>query len=125
MCLTHYVKDPHDKINRYVFMEKIGVIMRNREKLGLSPEQMQAIKSLKYQVKKDMISKTAEIDLASLDMKVELWKDKISASAINMIVDKKYELKKQKARAIVSAIVKLKSILNEAQKQELEGLCMR
>ena len=96
---------------------KAHFILENQEELEISDEQAKKIKDLKIKAKKDMIKIKAEIDLIAIDIKQETWKDAIDTEAVNALIDKKYDLKKEKAKSSVVAYAELKSILTEEQER--------
>ena len=100
-------------------MKKAHCLIMNQEELGLSDEQVAQIKELKYSTKKALISKKAEIELVIVDAKRALWNDPIDVEAVNALVDKKYTLKKEKAKTLVAAYAKLQSVLTAEQKKAL------
>ena len=63
-----------------------------------------------------------QIEVVALDIKAALWQEEVDAAAVNKLVDKKYELKKAKAQALVSAYAELKSMLTKAQKDKMKEL---
>jgi len=101
---------------------KAHFILENQEELEISDEQAKKIKDLKIKAKKDMIRIKADIDVIALDIKQETWKDVINIKAVNSLIDKKYDLKKAKAKSSVAACAELKSILTEEQKKALKAL---
>lgn len=106
---------------------KAGWIIKNQEELGLSDEQVGKINDLNLATKKDMIKKKAEIEILSLDIKAGLREDEIDIAGLNALIDKKYEIKKEKTKSLVSAYAALKGILTEEQQKkikELKGKCM-
>ena len=56
---------------------KAHSMIKNKEKLALTDEQVKRIKDLKIKTKKDRVRKKAEIGLIAIDIKAELWKDPI------------------------------------------------
>ena len=104
------------------FYKKAVMLLKNKEELGLSDKQAQDIKALKYDTKNGVIRKKAEIDIIALDIKRAMWEDKIDTVAINKLIDKKYELKKEKTKTLVNAYAKLKGSLTEEQKTKLKAL---
>lgn len=107
------------------FCQKAMLIVKNQEELGLSDEEVNKIKDLKVAMKKDMIRKKAEIDVLALDIKAGLWGDEIDVTALNSLIDKKYELKKEKAKSLIAAYASLKNMLTEEQRKTLKGLCKK
>jgi Spy/CpxP family protein refolding chaperone len=104
------------------FCHKAMLIIKNQEELGLSYGQVKKIKYLKVSTEKDLIKKNAEIDILAIDIKAAMWEDKIDANAVNALIDKKYELKKENAKSLVAAYVALKTILTEEQQKKLNAL---
>lgn len=114
-------KGHHEKSEKR-FFSKAHFVLKNEEEIGLSDKQAEQIKNLKIRTKKDLIRKKAEIDILALDIKVEMWKDPINTNAVNKLIDKKYELKKEKAKFMVSAYAALKGTLTVEQKTKLKDL---
>lgn len=101
---------------------KAHLILKNEEELGLSDEQVGKVKALTLKNKKDLIMQEAEIEVLSLDIKSKTWGDEIDTSAINKLIDQKYELKKAKAKSSVEAYAELKKVLTDEQKAKLKAL---
>ncbi|NQT90729.1 MAG: Spy/CpxP family protein refolding chaperone [Candidatus Omnitrophica bacterium] len=101
---------------------KAGIMLKNKEELGLSDKQVAQIKDLKHQAKRDAIMQKAEIDVLGLDIKAKLHEDPIDTDAVNKLVDKKYDLKKAKTKAMIADCAKLQSILTDKQKADLKAL---
>ena len=104
------------------FFKKIHLALKNNEELGLSDEQYEKLKTLKMNTKKDLIKRKAEIDIIGVDIKGKLWEDPIDKESINKLIDKKYELKKAKAKALVEAYATFQTILTDDQKKKLEEI---
>lgn len=104
------------------FMKKVKLIYRFQEELGITDEQLESLKTIKNTVKKDIIMKKAEIEVISVDIKAALEVDDIDVTAVNALIDKKYEIKKAKAKITVEALAKLKNVLTPAQKDKLKML---
>lgn len=104
------------------FMDKAHFILGNSNALGLSEAQEKVIRELKLNTKKSIIRQDAEIDLVAADIKSKLYEDKIDQAAVNQLVDKKYELKKAKAKVIVEALATLKAQLSANQMKKLKDL---
>ncbi len=104
------------------FCGKAGFILKNGEELALTPKQEEDIKNLKAETKKALIKNQAEIEVIEVDIETALWMDAIDTAAVNVLVDKKYELKKEKTKMLVNALANLKNILTPEQKTKLKGL---
>ena len=101
---------------------KVHMIMKNQEELNLSEDQIESIKNLKVNTKKELIKKNAEIDILCVDIKSKLWEEIIDIKEINKLVDKKYALKKEKTKSLIAACAKIKKTLSKEQKQNLKKL---
>ena len=101
---------------------KAHMFLKNKEELGLSDEQVQQIKALKLQAKKESIKQNAEIEVIGLDIKSQMWEDVIDAQAISVLIDKKYEIKKGMAKSLINVYAELKTILTDRQKTKLKEL---
>lgn len=104
------------------FFYKAGCILKSKDELGLSDRQITQIKELKINTKKDLIRKNAEIDILAIDIKQAIWQDPIDTDAVGKLIDKKYDLKKEKTKSVVKAYAALKGILTEEQKAKLKDL---
>lgn len=98
------------------FFGKVSFLMDNEEELGLTEEQIDKISSLKWDTKKSLILKQAEIDVIALEMKSGLWQDTIDAPALSKLAEKKYDLKKDKAIKLIESYAALKQILTNDQR---------
>lgn len=107
------------------FYKKAMLMIANQEELGLSDAEVKKIKELKVAIKKDLITKKAEIDLIAIDIKAAMWEDMVEIDSVNTLIDRKYELKKQKAKSLVAACVALKGMLTKEQIKLLKGLCKK
>lgn len=104
------------------FLKKAHFFLKNQEELELSDEQIEKIKDLKIKTQKDIIRKDAELEILALDLQSGLWKDTINIDVVNKLIDKKYDLKKGKAKSLVDAYAALKDILTEEQKKKMKDL---
>jgi Spy/CpxP family protein refolding chaperone len=107
------------------FCQKVKAIYGNSDELGITDKQKDQLKALKNEFRKDIIRKTAEIDVLTIDIKAHLWLDPINTEAVNDLIDKKYAIKKDKTKASVKAIADLKKILTEDQKEKLKDYCKK
>lgn len=99
------------------------LILKNKEEVGLTDEQVDKIKALKVETKKSLIRQNAEIDIVSVDLKAAEWKDPIDRAEVNKLIDRKYDLKKEKAKSLVAARAALKDILTDEQYAALKDFC--
>jgi len=117
-CGGGYKKGFEDK-----FMWKAHMALMNQDKLGLSDEQTDRIKDLKIATKKNIILKSAQIEVLGIDIKAALWEDTIDTEKVNALVDQKYELKKQKTKELIAAMAEFKTILTAEQEEMIKELC--
>ena len=101
---------------------KVMVILKNRDELGLSDKQVERVKDLKFATKRELVNKDAEIDLVKIDIKEKLYEDKVDVPAVNALIDKKYDLKKAKAKYLLKQYTDLKSILTDEQLKKMKTL---
>jgi Spy/CpxP family protein refolding chaperone len=97
------------------FFYKAHMLLELEDKLGLSSEQVKTIRDLKMSVKKDYITKEAEIEILKLDIHSQLKNDKADLAAINALVDQKYEIKKAMSKTLLESYVTLKSAVTKEQ----------
>jgi len=112
--------DGHGLENK--FFHKLDLANANDVKLGLSDEQFEKIRMLKLNTKKNVIKKRAEIDVLRIEIKLKLWEDTIDKKSINKLIDKKCEIKKEKAKALIDAYAQFKNILTEEQKKTFKTI---
>ena len=104
------------------FFHKAHKLFKNKDELGLTEKQVDKLKDLKVRTKKDLIRKNADIEIIALDIKSQLYGEKVNVKVVNDLIDKKYEIKKAKAKALVAAYAELKDVLTKAQKEKLKEL---
>tara|TARA_B100000315_G_C14311680_1_gene466665 strand:+ start:224 stop:679 length:456 start_codon:yes stop_codon:yes gene_type:complete len=126
MCLIDAYGDGTTKKHKKGLEKKVlwkaHFFLKNQDELKLSDEQMRQIKDLKVSVKKDLVKRKAEIDLIKIDIKSALYEETINTEAINKLIDQKYDLKRSKAKYLVSKYAALKSILTDEQAKEVKAL---
>jgi Spy/CpxP family protein refolding chaperone len=115
-----YHKELDEKI-----LYKAKLMLKNEDELELSDKQIDKIKELKIAVKKELITRGAEIDLIKVDIKSKLYDDKIDVPGINKLIDEKYKLKSAKAKYLVKTYADLKNVLTKKQMEEFKALCRK
>jgi len=105
------------------FTGRLKMILSNKDALGLSEEQIKNVKDLKMKTKKDLIRMDAEIDVTRLDIESAMWDETADTETINKLIDKKYDLKKEKAKSLVAACNALKGILTKEQNDKMKEMC--
>ena len=104
------------------FFHKASMVLKNKKELGLSDKQVSDLKSLTLDTKKSLVMKKAELEVLSLDIRSKLMDETIDTKAVNALIDKKYDLKKEKEKSLVTAFAALKNILTDEQKTALKEL---
>ncbi|MFH1459484.1 MAG: hypothetical protein ABIG64_03810 [Candidatus Omnitrophota bacterium] len=104
------------------FFSKISKVYQNKEELKLTDAQMKQIKDLKIKLKKELIKNKAEIDLVAVDIKSQMYEEDIDVKALNQLVDKKFEFKKDKAKILINSYSQLNKIFTDEQKELLRNI---
>lgn len=113
-----------EKKDEGMFLRKAHMALTKASELGLSDDQVQKIKDLKYSRKKAMIKQDADIETLAMDIKQALGKDEVDVNSVNKLIDKKYALKADKAKGDVQACADIKKILTPDQSKKLKEMCM-
>jgi len=100
-------------------MKRMHIVLKNKKDLELTDEQVQAIRKLKSDIKKKVITMKAEVDIIVVDIKAMMYDDPMDTEAVNALIDKKYEIKKKQAKVLIGVCAEVKKILNEEQKDKL------
>lgn len=103
------------KESECMFFRKAHMIETHQNELGLPAEKIKAIKNLTVETKKTLIQQHAEIEIASVEMEAKLHEDHIDVEALNPIIERKYEMKKNKTKTLINAIAQLKNMLTEEE----------
>ncbi len=115
-------KGGYDRCGKDKTHDKAHFFLKNKEELGLTDEQVKEIKDLKIAAKKAKIANKAEIASLDVDIKAKMWESPMDTAATDELIDRKYELKKEKAKASIRTHARLRNILTEEQKQKMKGL---
>ena len=105
-----------------MFTRKAHLITENATELGLSDEQLQKVKALKMSVRKSAIKSDADVELLVLDIEDALMKDEVDVNGVNALIDKKYGIKAQETKTLVSAYADLKRVLTKDQMKKLHDI---
>ncbi|MCK5706841.1 MAG: Spy/CpxP family protein refolding chaperone [Candidatus Aureabacteria bacterium] len=103
-------------------MRKAHFLMRNKEELGLTDEQVDKIKALMIETRKSLIKTKADIDIIDVDIKAAMFSDDIDKEVVGKLIDQKYDLKKVQAKTVINALVDTKGVLNDEQKEKAKEL---
>lgn len=104
------------------FCQKACWIMKHREDLGLTSEQVAKIKALDLDVKKNAIRGMAEMKIFGLEMRERLCQETLDVEAIESMIDSGMANMAMGAKATVKAYAELKGVLTEEQKAKAKEL---
>lgn len=104
---------------------KAGFILKNAEALGLSDEQIQEIEEIKIETEEEVAEDIKDIKEVYAKMKEEMYKDDSDEDTVNDLIDKKYDLKKEKTKYLISQFNKAKKVLTPEQSQMLKEICKK
>jgi hypothetical protein len=107
------------------FFFKAHFILKHQLELGLSDDQVKSIVALKMEAKKYLIKQDAEIEVLKIDIMGKLGEEKLDKEAIGQLIDKKFELKKAKAKYFLDAYATLKGTLTEDQKKAGKAIWLK
>jgi len=96
-------------------MKKTQFFMENQKELGLTDEQMKAIKDLKLAQEKESIRMMGEKQIFMLDIKSKLSEDKVDTAAIGAMIDQHTAAMAKAMKDSVAAYAQLKAIPTEDQ----------
>lgn len=105
-----------------MFFHKAKMFLEKEEVLGLTEKQVKTVMDLKMAMKKEVIRLDAEIDILEIDVFSGLRQETVDVENLNSLIDKKYEIKKEKTRAALKAYAELKAVLTPEQKTKLKSL---
>ncbi|MGE0266955.1 MAG: Spy/CpxP family protein refolding chaperone [Candidatus Omnitrophota bacterium] len=88
----------------------------NKDYLGLTDEQMTKLKEIKHAALKDLIRLNAEVEIAEIDFKSEMWEPLVNVEKINGIVDQKFAVKTKMAKTFIQAVADMQQVLSEDQR---------
>ncbi len=104
------------------FMMKAHFLLENKDEVGLTDEQVKAIKELKLQAEKDGIRQFADMKTFMLDLQYKLSEDKVDVEGANKLIDKNFIVASAAAKANVEAYAKLKGFLSPEQIKKMKAL---
>lgn len=113
----HHKKSVNEK-----FFKKAKMIYLYQDELNVTDEQLDQINELKIALKKDLIRKEADLNIIKVDIRSLLHEDEVNISAVNKLIDQKYEIKKAKMKKVVQSYAQLKKILTKEQIEKLKEI---
>lgn len=104
------------------YFGKVDFLFKNKTGLGLTEDQMEEVKAIKFDVKRAMIETEAKKDLAMLDIYQELHKDQPDLEKIDSLIDQKSQAKATLSKNIVRSLLNTKAILTAEQQAKAKEL---
>lgn len=104
------------------FLRTLKMLHLHQDELNVSDEQLDKIRVLKHDLNKQMIRTKAEVDIISMDIRALLYRDEVNVKEANNLIDRKYDIKKEKTKRIIGAFAELKKILTTEQIDKLENI---
>lgn len=117
-----YAERNRGKSSRDIFMKMMDIINKNTGELKITENQIKEIKPIELNYQKDKIKYESAIEIVSLDIEAILDDDKIDMKTLNELIDRKYENKISKTKAMFKAFVELKKILTYKQKELIQKI---
>jgi len=105
----------------FIFREA-RIINIYKDRLKITEEQKNKLDEVVLNVRKKILKLDAEIKVCLLDMLNELKKDAPDYNVLCDIINKKSEYLVEQEKAKVKALVKIKGILTQTQKEELKKI---
>src|SRR5439155_47780 len=90
--------------------------------IGLTDDQVKAIKDLKLQMEKDSIRQSADMQTFMLDLQSKLGEDKVDVEGSNALIDKGFASASASAKSNLEAYAKLKGLLAPEQITKIKTL---
>ena len=96
--------------------------LKNREKLALTDEQVEKIKTFTLMSKEGFLKDMEEFKKIDDEIKIKLDADELNVEEVNVLVDKKFDLIKGKIKASVKSHSEFLSILTPEQKTKFKEI---
>ncbi|VAW13966.1 hypothetical protein MNBD_BACTEROID05-371 [hydrothermal vent metagenome] len=109
-------KSGHCKISK--LKEKVKSLWVNQDALGITDDQLDSIKDIKYVALKKLIQLKADKEIVLVDFHSAIWKDLIDVNKVNNLIDAKYKSKNKSAKTYVKAMSDIQKILSKEQRNQ-------
>lgn len=100
----------------------ISLMLRNREKLGLSEDQVRRMEQLRTDFEKESIRKEADIRVADMDLDTLLDADKLDMAKVEAKIRETEKLRADLRLARIRTIEKAKELLTPDQRKKLQEI---
>ena len=101
---------------------KAKILWENKEELGLKEDQLDKIKDIKHAAIKGLIQRKADLDIVMVDLNSAKHADAMDVQAVNTLLDAKYDVKKETAKAYVKAVSDIQQVLSKDQHSQWKEL---
>lgn len=100
-------------------------ILKNKDAMSLTDEQVQQLRDLKINYKKDRIRMKADVDIAEVDLHVLLWDDKAKLADIEAQMNTVHGLMTKLHMASIKAKRDGKAVLTDEQRSRMDKMHKR
>jgi Spy/CpxP family protein refolding chaperone len=97
------------------FTMKAHFLLEHKADLGLTDDQVNAIKNLKLQMEKDGIRQCADMKTFKLDLESKLMEDKVDVEGASALIDKSSATAAAASKSNLASYAQLKSLLTPDQ----------
>ncbi|HTL48672.1 MAG TPA: Spy/CpxP family protein refolding chaperone [Verrucomicrobiae bacterium] len=104
------------------FFRKAGFLLKQKEQLGLTEEQVRSIRDLNTETKKNLIRGGAEIEIFELDIFTKLHDEGADPAEVQKLIEQKFDTQKKLSQNVADAYFRLKGTLDDRQQQTLNDL---
>ena len=104
------------------FKKKSHFFLENAQEIGLSDEQVTAIKAMKTQVKKWEIQQMAGMQIGMMDMEEKLHANPVDVEGLNAMIDQGMADMGKGAKELVATYAKLKAVLTPEQMTKAKAI---
>ena len=104
------------------FFQRAGFLLKQKDRLGLSDDQVRAIQGLKSDMRKNLIRSEAEIEIFEIDIFTKLHDETAHPSEVQRLIEQKFDAKKELSQSLADGYFKLRSALSEQQRQALKQM---
>lgn len=104
------------------FNGSVSLMLADRDKLGLSEDQIKKIKDLSVKVRKAVIKMGAEIRTLRVDMNTTVWEAPLDLNESNSLLARSHSLFEDRGKFLLNSIHELHQILTPEQLKSFNSL---
>ena len=104
------------------FMKKARFLLEHKSEMGLTDDQVKAVKDLKLQMEKDSIRQSTDKKIFLLDLQSKLSEDKVDVEGANTLIDQNFAAASTAAKSNLATYAKLKNLLSLDQVTKMKAL---